>query len=148
MTLVTSRTTLSFVVYGEPVGQAALSTGKHGRSYYSNGKALWPWRKAVTAAAREAAAEAGWQTVAKHVPCELDVTYWLPRPASVSERKRPLPSVPPDKQHLDRAIEDALSDADVWVDDAQVTEGSSRKRYAAADAAPCAVVTVRVLELA
>ena len=123
--LVASRP-LSFVVSGVPQPQAALSTGKTGKSYYRNGRDLKPWRRAVTAAARTAIADAGWTTVARHVPVELEVTYWLPRPPSVSETARPLPSVRPDKQHLDRAVEDALTEAGVWVDDAQVTDGGSR----------------------
>jgi Holliday junction resolvase RusA-like endonuclease len=40
------------------------------------------------------------------------------------------PAGPPDLSKLVRAVEDALTDAGVWKDDAQVTDTSSRKTYA------------------
>lgn len=147
---VQSRRALSFVASGVPIGQAALSTGAHGKSYYRNGKTLRPWRKAVAEAAREQIAElpaalgAAVYPLAKDVAIELDVTFWLPRPKSVSESKRPLPTVPPDTQHLVRAVEDALTGI-VWADDSQITDTTSRKRYAASDATPCASFTIRAL---
>lgn len=144
--ILTQGRALTFVVYGLPVPQAALRTGKTGKSYYPNGKELRPWRKAIARAAAEAAAGLPAWPLAKHAAAELDVTYWLPRPPSVSRSRRPLPSVRPDKQHLDRAVEDGLTDSKaIWVDDAQVTDGGSRKRYCEPGGRPCAVITIRPL---
>ena len=134
---------LTFDVPGVPVPQAEVVPGNVGRSgkrapsYYANGKDLHPWRDAVTTLARHAAARAQ-----VHYPKEqavrLDLVFWLPRKRTVT---RDLPTVKPDVQHLVRAVEDALTAAGVWVDDAQVTDGSQSKRYA--DRHP-AGVSVRV----
>lgn len=144
-------TTLRFRAPGIPIGQAEVrpgnttKTGKRTPSYYPNGRDLYPWRDTVAMHARVAAARLGWEKLGKHTPARLDLTFWLPRPPSVT---RPLPSVPPDVQHLVRAIEDALTRSGVWTDDGQVTDGSQAKRYATAARPPGVLIAVRALTAA
>ncbi len=69
----------------------------------------------------------------------LTVVFHLPRPASVSARKRPLPTVKPDLSKLARAAEDPLTGV-IWRDDAQVVKLNVSKVYT--DGPPHAVITV------
>lgn len=60
-------------------------------------------------------------------PLFLDLEFSLPRPASV--KKRTWPHVRPDLDKLVRSVEDALTLAGVWRDDAQVVKIAASKRY-------------------
>lgn len=146
-------TVLRVWVPGIPVGQAEVAPGnisKAGKrlpSYYPNGKVLKPWRRLVASHAQAEANRVGWQTIAKPDAADLTVTFFLPRPPSVKVRQRPLPIVKPDTQHLVRAIEDALTVAGVWEDDAQITDGSQSKRYAD-DREPGALIRITAIAVA
>lgn len=63
-------------------------------------------------------------------PCSLQIQILLPRPASVSVKKRPMPSVKPDLDKMVRAIMDALKVAGVYADDALVVKLWVIKQYA------------------
>ena len=76
-------------------------------------KTLNPWRAAVTLQARRQ-----YQRPAPlDVPLSVGMTFLMARPKSV---RRPYPCVTPDLSKLVRAVEDALTDAKVWRDDALV----------------------------
>lgn len=100
-------------------------------------KYLPAWRKAVTNAALSAVADERWEKVLS--PVELIVTFYLERPASIKQAKRPLPIKPPDLDKLVRGICDALTDAGVWDDDAQVVKMTAFKEYADALKPGCAI---------
>ena len=100
-------------------------------------KFLPAWRKAVTTAAIKSVEADGWDTVAD--PVELTVTFYLERPATIKQAKRPLPIKPPDLDKLVRGICDALSDAGVWEDDAQVVKLTAFKEYADTREPGCAI---------
>lgn len=72
-------------------------------------------------------------------PIALELTFTLKRPASVSERKRPLPTAKPDIDKLARCACDALKGI-VWRDDSQVVDLHASKRYGGS---PGCWVTVR-----
>lgn len=122
--------TLSFDVVGIPAPQGSK------RGYAQGGKvrlveaskAVAPWRQDVAAAARAAAEAVGWVPPAQ---VTVHVDFYLRRPASVSERRRPFPSVKPDIDKLARSTLDALTTAGVVSDDATVVELHCRKLYAA-----------------
>lgn len=76
-------------------------------------KTLKPWREAVT----EQAAEQYQRPAPLDVPLSVGMVFLMKRPKSV---RRPHPSVTPDLSKLVRAVEDALTDAGVWRDDALV----------------------------
>lgn len=61
----------------------------------------------------------------------VEVTFYLPRPASVKLTKRALPIVPPDLDKLARGLLDGIGQSEViWGDDSQVIELFATKLYA------------------
>lgn len=83
-------------------------------------------------------------------PVELLTVFLLPVPASWPDWKRRLalegqvvPTTKPDWDNLGKAAADALNGI-AWVDDSQVVDCFTRKRYAAL---PCAVVYAKPLDL-
>jgi Holliday junction resolvase RusA-like endonuclease len=84
-------------------------------------RALGSWRADVRAAFTGAGTIAG--------PVVVEVVFRLPRPASVSVKRRPLPTVRPDVDKLCRAVLDALTSAGVYGDDAQVVRLVASKEY-------------------
>ncbi|MGC0155659.1 RusA family crossover junction endodeoxyribonuclease [Chromobacterium vaccinii] len=68
-------------------------------------------------------------------PVDIELRIFLPVPASWSKRRRALalaglvlPTVKPDVDNIEKAINDALNKV-VWKDDAQVCDVVKRKRY-------------------
>ena len=61
-------------------------------------------------------------------PLSVEFNFGLLRPKSVSEKRRPHPTVKPDLDKLERAVMDALTGI-VIVDDALVVELHSTKEY-------------------
>jgi len=118
---------LSFTVEGRPAPQGSKRSIGNNR-FIEASKFLPAWRKAVTLQARTAVVEQTWEQAAG--PVELYVVFYLERPKSVTSNKRPLPIKPPDIDKLVRGVADSLSDAEVWVDDAQVVKLIARKAYA------------------
>jgi len=103
-----------------------------------SGKTLAPWREAVKRAALIArgldpdnpAADTGAPCVDTITgPVRITVNFLLNRPASVPVRKRPFPSVTPDLDKLLRGIGDALREAGVYKDDAQICAIAATKSY-------------------
>jgi Holliday junction resolvase RusA-like endonuclease len=62
-------------------------------------------------------------------PVEVEVTFFLERPATISREKRPWPIKPPDLDKLVRSL-DSLTDAGVWDDDGQIVQLTAWKCYA------------------
>ena len=98
-----------------------------GGRFIEASKYLPAWRKAVTTVAHDYITQ--WDQKPLTGPVELSVWFYLERPKSISRTKRLMPIVPPDVDKLVRAICDALTDADVWDDDAQVIVLHAHKLY-------------------
>ena len=79
----------------------------------------------------------------------MDVEFVFPRPGVMVWKKKPMPRVrhtkKPDRDNLEKALMDALKGI-VWIDDAQVCDGSIRKWIAAGDEQPGVHVVIRQLE--
>ena len=123
-------------VLGRPSPQGSKRHVGGGRMVEAS-KYLPAWRKAVTSAAVASVEAARWEKPAG--PVELIATFYLERPATIKQEKRPLPIKPPDLDKLVRGICDALSDAGVWEDDAQVVKLTAFKEYSDTREPGCAI---------
>jgi len=128
-------TSLSFFVDGDPKAQPrgrACRRGNHA-GIYDSGTAD-AWKASVRAAAKK-----GWDGVMFTGPLRVDVAVYFKRPKShffTGKRSDVLrPDAPnfhtskPDRDNLDKAILDALTNAGIWKDDAQVCAGIITKSY-------------------
>ena len=114
-------------VDGDPVPQGSKRCFNN-RVVDANSVKLKAWRKEVTSVATTYLHEHGWHPF--QGPVQLRITFYMPRPKSVSYNKRPLPIISPDLDKLVRSIGDSLTDAGVWGDDAQVVSLACEKVYA------------------
>lgn len=132
-----------FKVIGLPAKQGDLTCDRRPqhRLYYSNDAHLQTWRDKVTAAADKAVASGALPVALKGVPVAVEITWTLPRPKShwgtgrnagllKPEAINAFPTSAPDLDKLTRAVFDALTKSKALHDDAQITDGVIRKRYA------------------
>jgi len=125
---------LEFEVPGEPQPQGSHQPYTHnGRVWVtSDNRRLRPWRNAVCWHAREALGQ--YPPLAG--PVRVDLSFSFARPPGHFGRRGLLPSAPaghavrPDVDKLARGALDALGEAGVWRDDAQVAELVATKAYA------------------
>lgn len=117
---------VGFRVAGTPAGQGRLSCARGGRAYYSNWKALAPWRDALAKAARWAMA--GRPPISG--PVIVGPMFTLRRAKGC---KDPLPitrgGYGADLDHLQRALGDALTIGGCLTDDAVIVDWNASKRY-------------------
>lgn len=122
---------LTFDVYGRPAPQGSKryvgGNRAQGGRFIEASKYLPAWRKAILEAALIAMDEQGWEKVSG--PVEVDVTFYLERPSTISRSSRPWPIKPPDLDKLVRSL-DSLTDAGVWDDDGQMVHVIAWKCYA------------------
>jgi crossover junction endodeoxyribonuclease RusA len=114
---------LTFDVLGRPAPQGSKKSIGNNR-FVESSKYLPAWRSAVRLAAEQAVIVNGWDRVSG--PVELEVMFYLDRPATV---KRAQPIVPPDVDKLIRGVGDALTGV-VYDDDSQIIRVLAWKVYA------------------
>ena len=125
---------MEFRIYGDPAPQGSKRVF-NGRVVEAAGQKLKLWRKAI-AQAVEDALPAEHQLIVG--PVAVEVIFYLPRPQSVTPKKRPHPIVPPDADKLLRGLLDGLGqgingksgDGRLWADDALVVTIVASKMYA------------------
>lgn len=82
-------------------------------------------------------------------PIQVDSEFFFERPQYMLARKFPdgpiLHTAKPDRDNLDKAVLDALTEAGLWRDDAQVCAGEVRKFYAGRGCQPGVIIVVRRL---
>ncbi len=133
-----------FEVIGVPVAQGSKRVFGR-RLVDANDKTLRPWRATVAAAAVDATPDE-WNTSGIYTVC---AEFWFPRPRSHfgatgvlrPSRAEPRHAQKPDLDKLCRATLDAMTDAGVWRDDAQVSSLDLSKRWTEG-ARPGLLVTV------
>jgi len=128
-------------IYGDPAPQGSKRVF-NGRIVEASGNKLKIWRKAIAAACQNLVTEEHSLLLG---PVRVEVEFYLPRPASVTQKKRPLPIVPPDLDKLLRGLLDGIGQSEViWGDDSQVVQIEAVKLYAD-DTEPGATVTIYAL---
>ena len=136
-------------IFGEPAPQGSKRV-YNGRIVEAGSKKLKPWRKAIADAAYNLLSEEHSLITG---PLKVEVDFSLPRPSSISQKKRALPIVPPDIDKLCRSLLDGLNqgadtgkvgDGVIYADDSQVVELVARKHYAD-DREPGATVTITAI---
>lgn len=149
-------TSYGFRVYGIPAPQGSKIPGvssKTGKMFVreQSGKTLTTWREEVKQAALAARGVPGHTPDIVGVPVAtltgaitLRIQFYMPRPASVTMKKRPLPIVAPDLDKLVRGVGDALKAAGVYKDDAQICAIHATKVYGTdeAQASPGAWIVI------
>ena len=137
----------NLVVHGVPAPQGSKKGGysaKTGKTfvYEQNSKTQKSWRQDVIAAAVALRELHSFETL--DGPVQIVIYFRLPRPASVKVSRRPYPAVKPDVDKLLRNTLDALTQAGIYRDDAQVVDLFVQKRYATDDPAGSPGATIRV----
>jgi Holliday junction resolvase RusA-like endonuclease len=134
---------LRFVVHGTPAPQGSKRHVGRGILVESS-KAVRPWREAVKTAALDALdALGGPGLYPRDIPVSVAMTFLVRRPAghygtgrNATRLKPSAPARPvtaPDLDKMIRSTLDALTDAGVWADDAQVALITAGKLYADAE---------------
>lgn len=127
---------ISFTVSGLPTAQGSKIPGRSsttGKLFVreQNSDAQKSWRQDVRQAAVTERQRSGLETLDGSVWVELH--FRLPRPQSVSIKRRPYPNVKPDLDKIIRNTLDALKQALIYNDDAQVIKIEATKSYATDD---------------
>lgn len=86
-------------------------------------------------------------------PLQVDIRFYFKRPKRLLRKKDPIDPIwhtdTPDRDNLDKAVLDALTDVGLWRDDKLVCAGSPLKFYCGkpggAMPAPGAIITIRQL---
>jgi Holliday junction resolvase RusA-like endonuclease len=125
-------------IYGDPAPQGSKRVF-NGRIVEASGNKLKVWRKAIAAACQNKVTEEHSLLLG---PVRVEVEFYLPRPVSVTIKKRALPIVPPDLDKLLRGLLDGIGQSEViWGDDSQVVQIDAVKLYAD-ETEPGATVTI------
>jgi Holliday junction resolvase RusA-like endonuclease len=128
-------------IYGDPAPQGSKRVF-NGRIVEASGNKLKIWRKAIAAACQNLVSEEHSLLLG---PVRVEVEFYLPRPVSVTIKKRALPIVPPDLDKLLRGLLDGIGQSEViWGDDSQVVQIDAVKLYAD-ETQPGATVTIYAL---
>lgn len=120
---------ISFFVHGVPKPQPRMKAFKRGAhaGVYDPGTA-GQWQALVAHAAR-----AHRPAVPLEGPLRVAIDFLLPRPKGLMRKRDPEGEIPhtnrPDRDNLEKAVLDALTQDGWWRDDCQVYGGEVRKFY-------------------
>ncbi|MER7063946.1 RusA family crossover junction endodeoxyribonuclease [Streptomyces albidoflavus] len=125
---------LTITVKGDPITQGSKTRTRNGGMRETNAAKLKPWRERVTDAARDqlVAGQIGGVDIHRPPlkgPVRVEITFTLAARATKTRPAWPFKQRSGDVDKLTRAIFDSLTDAGVWLDDAQVVEVTARKVY-------------------
>lgn len=120
---------ISLRVFGDPAPQGSKRIVRGNRLIEAAGEKLKRWRRDIASECQRAKQENPEVFFTDAV--EVTVTFYMPRPKTVSEAKRPFPTVPPDLDKLCRGLLDGIGQSEViWGDDSQVVRLLAEKKYA------------------
>lgn len=109
-----------------PITGRSRTTGKPVTRLIPMDKKERPWRDHV----RDTILSHRAPTIPHNSYITVETTFYLPRPKTIPPHKRKHPTVKPDIDKLQRALYDAITETHIWHDDCQITDVTSRKRYA------------------
>ena len=109
-----------------PITGRSRTTGKPVTRLIPMDKKERPWRNHV----RDTILNQKPPTIPPDSYVTVETTFYLPRPKTIHPSKRKHPTVKPDIDKLQRALYDAITETHIWNDDCQITDVTSRKRYA------------------
>lgn len=132
---------LEFIAYGHPAPQGSKERGASGQLLEASrflgayprrmsGKMIIGgsgWRRELFLAIMRARIERDWQTT--DAPCAVSMLFAVERAAEPVPHARLYPAVPPDLDKLVRAVNDALTRAGVWRDDALCVETPYQAKF-------------------
>jgi len=124
---------MTLVIHGKPAPQPrvrAYRRGEHAGVYTPSTADAWKGQVMLAAGLYRGQFTTG--------PLRLEVEFYLPRPKA--RKNDDYVAVKPDIDNLLKSTMDALSNAGVWHDDAQVAAIVSTKRYESANQAIGAVI--------
>jgi len=121
---------LKFTVQGEPIPQGSMRAFMPEKSKFpvvtSDNPRLKKWRKLVAQCSGLAMRKADFIQIARQTPVRLTLDFYFDKPKS----EKGIDKVTrPDLDKCVRAIQDAMTTAGVYEDDAQVTELCARKLF-------------------
>lgn len=136
---------INFIVEGRPSPQGSKSPGRGGR-FYEASKHLPAWRLAVKTAASLARLKHELGEPISQPVC-LEVVFFIERPAKTKWPRYPAGT--PDLSKLIRAVEDSITQAGIWADDALVVRVIASKVWTGttADTYPVPGCKITVTEL-
>lgn len=116
---------IDFIVYGSPAPQGSkrfVGTSKAGKGLMvESSKKVRPWRMDVKQVAE--VVRNGLRGMAPlDGPLSVSMVFTLRKPSSAPKGRQTWPQRKPDLAKLARSTEDAITDAGLWGDDAQVVE--------------------------
>lgn len=127
---------IEFTVYGKPVpkgstrpwavmkdGEPVLKNGRPVVVTTGDNKGTKNWQRLIAATAQRYVSEKIYDGAVS-----LEVEFYFMRPASVSEKKRPFPTVKPDLDKLVRSVGDALKGV-IYTEDARIVRLIASKDY-------------------
>ena len=129
---------MTLVIHGKPAPQPrvrAYRRGDHAGVYTPDSAAAWKSQVTLAAIPHRGRFATG--------PLQLYVEFYLPRPQA--HKNDDYVVVKPDLDNLLKSTMDALSNAGVWHDDAQVAAVVMSKRYEGANQSIGAVIRLEVL---
>lgn len=132
-------------VSGDPKGQPrprAFSRGGHARVFDSG--SAEGWKSLIAFAAREHL-----PAVPLSGPVRVDVEFRFRRPQRLQKKSSPEGVIPhtarPDRDNLDKAVLDTLTQIGFLQDDALVVEGTIKKHYTGINTGPGALIEIYTL---
>jgi len=134
---------IAFVVHGQPKAQPRARSRVGFRGVY-NPPTAKGWKELVYAAAC-----AQRQEKPLEGPLRVDLWFYMPRPKSKSRKKDPDGPIwhiaKPDRDNLDKAVLDAITQSGLWTDDCIVCDGRISKMYHEKDGVPRVRVEITTL---
>lgn len=142
---------ISFSVPGEPEGWKraghTIRRGRNGKPFvhsYTTHETR-KYKELITLYARAHMPREKWDG-----PVRLDVTVYLERPHRLLKKSSPLGPIwcttKPDRDNIEKAVLDALTDAGLWLDDKQVCAGEVQKFFVAIGSRPGLVIVASRLD--